>query len=312
MLSIHAKQIVARASLPVLVMLAVGLLVIGWAKRSAVDEARLLAADLLAPAYHAMVWPQIQVRHWIEDLHGATDLARECSRLREENRALRHWYDVAVVLASENAQLKDSLHWIPEPTPQYVTGRVTRDDGGLYARAVLLDVGDGHVVRAGDVALDAAGLVGRVTEVGPHTVRVLQINDDASRIPVTLSTSHADAIMVGDDGATPRLMYYPQNQHPIEGERVQTRGQSTMPAGLPIGSVHYSAPNHPVVVPDADLARLDIVRIFDYGGQSLVAPDAPGRVKARVMDSKPLSSDSTMFGLPFLLQSMPVPPASGH
>ena len=85
-----------------------------------------------------------------------------------------------------------------------------------------------------------------------------------------------------------------------------------MPAGLPIGSVHYSAPNHPVVVPDADLARLDIVRIFDYGGQSLVAPDAPGRVKARVMDSKPLSSDSTMFGLPFLLQSMPVPPASGH
>ncbi|EHH69127.1 rod shape-determining protein MreC [Gluconobacter morbifer] len=295
MLSIHARQVLAKTILPVLILLAVGLVLLGLVRRPVVDGVRLVAADLLAPAYHALVWPQERVSAWLVDLRGATDLARENARLRDENRGLRHWYDVAVALASENARLKASLHWIPEAVPQFVTGRVTRDDGGPYSRAVLLNVGAGHQVEVGDVALDASGLLGRVTEVGSHTVRVLLINDDASRIPVTLAASHADAIMAGDDTGFPRLIYYPQDRHPIEGERVETRGQSAMPPGLPIGSVHYTAPNRPVVVPDADLDRLDIVRVFDYGEHGVDAPQAPGRVKVQ----KPSGASPLQDALPF-------------
>ena len=287
MFSIHTRQVFARATLPILILFAVALVLLGLVRRPVVDGARLQATDILAPAYQALVLPQTKLRDWLVDLRGATDLARENSRLRDENRALRHWYDVAVALAAENGRLKNSLHWIPESIPQYVTGRVTRDDGGPYSRAVLLDVGSGHQVHMGDVALDSSGLLGRVTEVGPHTVRVLLINDDASRIPVTLAASHGDAIMAGDDTDTPRLIYYPQDHHPIEGERVETRGQSAMPAGLPIGTVHYLAPNRPVVMPDADLRRLDIVRVFDYGDDGGQAPDAPGRVKIRRPPAEP-------------------------
>ncbi|GBD56487.1 rod shape-determining protein MreC [Gluconobacter wancherniae] len=281
MFSIHARQVLSRAILPVLILLAVGLVLLGQVRRPVVESVRLVAADMLAPAYHALVVPQEHVIAWMTDLRGATDLARENARLRDENRGLRHWYDVAVALAAENGRLKNSLHWIPEAVPQYVTGRVTRDDGGPYSRAVLLDVGSGHQVRAGDVALDAAGLLGRVTEIGPHTVRVLLISDDASRIPVTLAVSHADAIMAGDDTVNPRLLFYPQDHHPVEGERVETRGQNEMPGGLPVGTVHYLAPGRPVVLPDADLGRLDIVRVFDYGDEGATAPDAPGRVRVK-------------------------------
>ncbi|MFT9448249.1 rod shape-determining protein MreC [Gluconobacter japonicus] len=295
MFSIHTRQVLARAALPILVLLAVALVLLGLVRRPVVDGVRLRATDILAPAYQALVYPQTRVQEWLVDLRGATDLAKENVSLRDENRALRHWYDVAVALAAENARLKNSLHWIPESAPQYVTGRVTRDDGGPYSRAVLLDVGSGHQVHTGDVALDSAGLLGRVTEIGPHTVRVLLINDDASRIPVTLSGSHGDAIMAGDDTDNPRLIYYPQDHHPVEGERVETRGQSTMPAGLPIGTVHYLAPNRPVVMPDADLRRLDIVRVFDYGEDGGQAPDAPGRVKVR----RPSEEPSLPGGLPF-------------
>lgn len=298
MLSIHARQVLAKAVLPILMLLAVALVLLGLVRRPLVDGVRLMATDLMAPAYQALVWPEKRAAVWLTDLRGATDLARENIRLRDENRALRHWYDVAVALAAENARLKSSLHWIPEAVPHYVTGRVTRDDGGPYSRAVLLDVGSGHQVHAGDVALDAAGLLGRVTEIGPHTVRVLLINDDASRIPVTLSSSHADAIMAGDDTPDPRLIFYPQDHHPVEGERVETRGQSTMPGGLPVGTVHYTAPNHPVVVPDADLDRLDIVRVFDYGGDGSQSPEAPGRVPARRIPQNPLQNPMTS-PLPF-------------
>ncbi|QDH17458.1 rod shape-determining protein MreC [Swingsia samuiensis] len=279
MFSIHSKQLLAKMVLPLLVFLAVGLILLGLMKRPLVDDVRLRVADWLAPAYRVLVFPQQQINIWLTDLHGATNLTKENARLREENHNLRHWYDVAVALAAENARLKNNLHWIPEAAPQYVTGRVARDDGGPYSRAVLLDVGTGHNLHAGDIALDASGLLGRVTEIGPHTVRILLIDDDASRIPVTLSASHADAIMAGDDTMSPRLIYYPQDHHPIEGERVETRGQNSLPAGLPIGTVHYLAPNRPVVIPDANLERLDIVRVFDYGALDMQAPDAPGRVK---------------------------------
>lgn len=310
MLSIHARQILAKATLPVLILAALGLLVLGLLRRPVVDEARLRTADLFSPVYHVLVLPQRRVRAWLTDLRGATDLAKENARLREENRALRHWYDVAVALAAENARLKASLHWIPEPAPHYVTGRVARDDGGPYSRAVLLDVGTGHDVRAGDVVLDASGLLGRVTEVGPRTVRVLLINDDASRIPVTLASSGADAIMAGDDSLSPRLIYYPQEHRPIEGERVETRGQAAMPGGLPVGVVHYAAPGRPVVMPDADLGRIDIVRVFDYGDQAAQAPDAPGRVKLHPAPDQATPSPLQGFFAPlpglFAPRSVPV------
>jgi rod shape-determining protein MreC len=51
------------------------------------------------------------------------------------------------------------------------------------------------------------------------------------------------------------------------------------PAGLPIGTVHYSAANVPEVIPAANLDRLEMVRIFDYGAQA-VGPPEPARVSA--------------------------------
>ena len=82
--------------------------------------------------------------------------------------------------------LKAQLHWLPEPTGTYVTARVVADAGGVYARAVLLSAGPNHSIVKGQVALDERGLVGRVTEVGARSVRILLITDLNSRIPVVL------------------------------------------------------------------------------------------------------------------------------
>ena len=125
----------------------------------------------------------------------------ENRRLREENERLRRWQAVALALDAENAALKANLHWIPDPAPSYVTARVVADAGGVYARAVLLSVGPEQRIAQGQIALDERGLVGRVTEVGARSARVLLITDMNSRIPVTLENSRARAILVGTNGA---------------------------------------------------------------------------------------------------------------
>lgn len=289
MLSIQGRQALAKLMLPLFFVLSIGLVMLGLTRRPVVDRLRMDVADALSPAYRLMAAPGSALAGLRRDLVGLTALAGENARLRAENAKLRRWYDVAVALANENAQLKANLHWIPDNAPSFVSGHVLRDAGGLYGRSVLLAVGEGHTLLPGDVALDAAGLLGRVTETGDRTVRILLINDEASRIPVMLTASHGNAIMAGDGSPYPRLIYYAQDNRPVEGERVITAEQPApggrahggfagMPGGLVVGTVHYLHPGSPVVVPEASLDHPDIIRVFNYMNADHDGPQAPGRV----------------------------------
>jgi rod shape-determining protein MreC len=193
-------------------------------------------------------------------------MREENARLRAENEQLRRWQSVALALDAENQRLKAALHWIPDPDASFVTARVVADAGGLYAKAVLLSLGPNHGIRKGEIALDDRGLVGRVTEVGSRTARVLLITDLNSRIPVTMESSRARAILVGTNNSRPRLMFWPEGVSPKEGERIVTSAEANaFPANLPVGTVHYAANGVPEVEPIAQLQKLEIVRIFDYG-----------------------------------------------
>jgi rod shape-determining protein MreC len=281
-LSIQARQALAKLTLPVLIAASFGLMLLGKADALLAEHARMMLADGLAPIYAALAEPLSELRDTVAGATDLWDIRAENAQLRDENERLRRWQSIALALDAENQRLKANLQWIPDPAPSYVTARVVADAGGVYAKAVLLSVGPNHGIRKGEIALDERGLVGRVTEVGARTARVLLITDLNSRIPVILENSRAHAILVGTNGARPRLTYWAEGAMPQEGERVVTSAEaSAFPANLPIGTVHFSAANVPEVVPAAMLDRLEVVRIFDYGLGGVTAPEAPGRLKGR-------------------------------
>ena len=281
-ISIQARQALAKLMLPVLIVATFGLMLLGKADAVLAERARIVLADALAPIYAALGGPLGTVRDTVANAAGLWDASAENARLREENEQLRRWQSIALALDAENQRLKADLHWVPDPAPSYVTARVVADAGGLYAKAVLLSVGPNHGIRKGEIALDERGLVGRVTEVGARSARVLLITDMNSRVPVVLENSGAHAIVIGTNGSRPRVVYWPEGSMPQEGERVVTSTEaSAFPANLPVGTVHFSTAKVPEVLPAAMLDRLEVVRVFDYGLTDIAAPEAPGRLPER-------------------------------
>ncbi len=282
-LSVQARQALAKLTLPVLIVASFGLMLVGKADALLVDRARVALADALAPIFAILDEPLGQVRDAIHEAGGLWTIREDNARLRDENERLRRWQSIALALDMENQRLKATLHWVPDDAPAYVTARVVADGGGLYARAVLLSVGPGHTIRKGAIALDERGLVGRVTELGARTARVLLITDLNSRIPVIMETSRGRAILVGTNGPRPRLLYWAEGTVPQQGERIVTSAEANaLPANLPVGTVRYSSSGVPEVEPEAMLQRLEIIRVFDYGLGGLPAPEpqqrsTPGR-----------------------------------
>ena len=280
-LSIPVRQALSRLTLPVLIMAAFGVLLLGKADAVLAARMRMALADALAPIFGLASAPIATVHAIVADGQDLLALRQDNGRLRAENERLRRWQEVAMALDAENGALKANLNWIPDPAPSYVTARVVADAGGVYARAVLLSTGPNHLINKGQIALDGRGLVGRVTEVGMRSARVLLITDINSRIPVTLEGSHGRALLVGTNNPRPRLMFWPEGSMPLEGERVVTSAEANaFPAGLPVGLVHYTTTNVPEVEPFARVDRLEVVRIFDYGMTGIQPPEGPARLLA--------------------------------
>ncbi|MFN3447533.1 MAG: rod shape-determining protein MreC [Roseococcus sp.] len=281
-LSIPLRQALARLSLPVLIAVAFGTMLLGKADALLVERARMALADALSPIWTAAQQPVTAVRRVIAEAEALMKLREENARLVEENERLHRWQAAALALEAENTLLRRQLAWVPDPAPQFRTARVVADAGGTYARAVLLAAGPQHNIRKGQIALDERGFVGRVTEVGARSARVLLATDINSRIPVTLEGSRARAIMVGNNQSRPRLQHWPEGSLPREGERVVTSAEAgAFPAGLPVGVVRWTESGAAEVELFAQLDRLDVLRLFDFGLSGILPPEAVARPEPR-------------------------------
>ena len=286
-LSIPTRHALARLMLPVLVAASFAMMLLGKADAVLAERARLALGDLLSPLYGLVAPPLMHVRDTAQEIMELAELGRENARLRAENQTLRRWQAVAMALDAENTLLKAHLHWVPDASVSFVTARVVDDAGGAYARAVLVALPPGHHLTRGRIVLDAQGLVGRVIQVGARSARIMLLTDLNSRVPVTLQNSRGRALLVGTNGPRPRLMYWTEGTEPAEGERVVTSAEvGAFPAGLPVGTVHYSASHVPEVELVADLGRLELVRIFDYGLDGLRAADPSRAGEAAARDGE--------------------------
>ncbi len=264
-LSIPVRQALSRLTLPVMLIISLGLVLAGRADRHLGTMLRTGLDDALAPLYRAAAAPVAEVEQGRGAIGDWFRLHADNARLMTENDQLKRWRSVALALAAQNDALKSQLHFVPTPTPNFFAARVIADLGGLYARSVLVTIPrDAHDITNA-IAMDGSGVVGRVVQSGSRSARVLLITDLNSRVPVAIGQHGERAIMEGQNSPTPRLIYWAPADPPREGQIVLTSAVGgVFPYGLPVGIVHYDGRNDPLVRPFAGMNRLRVLRLFEY------------------------------------------------
>jgi rod shape-determining protein MreC len=170
--------------------------------------------------------------------------------------------------------LREMLKLPAAAPPILRTEPIIAEPGGIYVRSVLVAGGAHDGLGKGQAAMAGAGLVGRITEIGAWSARVLLITDLNSRIPVILETTRAHAILAGDNTAEPYLMYLPKAATVNVGDRLVTAGHDgVFPTGLAVGRVASVENGEIRVEPIADLDRLEYVELIDNVAQSALTPE---------------------------------------
>ncbi|MCB2107030.1 MAG: rod shape-determining protein MreC, partial [Rhodobacteraceae bacterium] len=165
-----------------------------------------------------------------------------------------------------NQSLKALLGAVSEPSESSVTARVVADTGGSFAQSVLILAGTVDGAGKGDIVLTGEGLVGRITQAGRRSSRVLLITDINSRIPVLVGEAGSHAILAGDNSLRPKLLYMDGASPVLTGDKVVTSGDGdAFPTGLPVGRIARIKDGVIEVEPYVARDQLRHVKIADYG-----------------------------------------------
>ena len=249
-----------------LILFAFGMMMLGKAETVIVEEVRAKINDAFAPILDAIAEPAETVRSYLNEGRDFIALHEENIRLKEENKRLLQWQTAARKIEGENEMLRSLLNFQPDPEAHYMSARVIADDGGTFSESMLIYAGSREGVKNGQAVVSGEGLVGRIAGVAYRSSRVLLLSDLNSRIPVMIEDSHARGILVGRNEQSPILTKLPPGTIVSPGDRIVTSGHGgAFPQGLPVGQVSNVDDNSISVNLFVDSARLDLVRIVDYG-----------------------------------------------
>lgn len=247
-----------------LIILSLFLLLFSAIRPSAFDGVRASTTDAFAPVMIVAGLPFQNFALFLHDVTGYAQLQADKKRLEEENEKLREWYQMALLLDSENKSLRKLLNMAPMSEYNHIGTRVISDSGSTYAKSVLVNLGAKDGVKKGNAALSGDGLVGRVIDLSDKTSRILLVTDFNSRVPVVVENTSQHAIMAGNNTVNPVLIHLPQESDINENARIVTSGYGGIyPHGIPVGRVVHSAQNKKYeVILFADLDALQNVKIM--------------------------------------------------
>ena len=269
-----------RFAFLLLVGAAFALMLLSRADSQLAERARSAVADVFSPVLGLFARPVETVGDVIEQIRDLAALRAENVALREENDRLLAWQARARQLEAENAALRELGNFALDPSLTFITGRVIADNSNAFVRSLLVNAGSREGVVKGQAAISGQGLVGRVTEVGGRSARVLLVTDINSRIPVLVERSRERAILAGNNSSHPNLLYLPPESGTAVGDRVVTSGHGgVFPKGLPVGLVSSVKDGVVRVRPQFDWNRIEYLRLVDYDlpgilGRSDKAQDA--------------------------------------
>jgi rod shape-determining protein MreC len=222
----------------VLVGLSVALMVLDH-RGQQLARIRSALSVLAIPVHYVAALPGRVVDGVSDFLAGERSLREANSRLRSANEELNAKLQQFEALEQENNRLRDMLGSAQRVADQVISAEVLETSPEPFSRHILLARGERDGVRPGQPVIDAHGIMGQITHVGPYTSRATLITDAGHAIPVLVNRSGLRALVFGTgDADTLKVPYLTADADIREGDLLVTSGLGgSFPADYPVARV---------------------------------------------------------------------------
>jgi rod shape-determining protein MreC len=181
-------------------------------------------------------------KHWIADtLSSKQQLATENATLRTKNQLLLVRQQAYMSLERENMRLRDLLKSSYKLTrsKQLLIAEVLNIGLDSADNQMIINKGHAQNVYIGQVAMDANGIMGQVSDLGLYSSTITLITDAAHAIPLEVNRNGLRAIAIGTgDNHQMNLRHLPNDADIEVGDLLVTSGfGGRFPSGHPVATV---------------------------------------------------------------------------
>lgn len=175
-------------------------------------------------------------------------------------------------LTQENKNLKKLLDYADIQDRDTIAAPIVGRGADHWWRQITLGRGRADGIHQGDSVLGVGGLVGRVTQVTPHSSKVLLISDPSHKVGVMLVHNRVLGVLEGQGSQVATMKFLERVPDVKPGDLVVTSSLSRLyPSGLPVGQVKTILQNRGPT-PEA---TIELTAPFDYLEWVAVAPFEP-------------------------------------
>jgi rod shape-determining protein MreC len=166
-------------------------------------------------------------------------LQAENTRLKSQNLVLDLRLQRFEALERENQRLREAREGSSRVAQRSLVAGILRVDLDPYRQRVLVDKGTRDGVFKGQAVLDAQGVFGQVTRVGPVSAEVIMLSDPEHAMPVQMNRTGVRTIAVGTGRPDAlSLPYLPRSADVEAGDLVVSSGLGgVFPPGYPVATV---------------------------------------------------------------------------
>jgi len=196
-------------------------------------------ASLAYPIQWAVQAPVQAFDAMRESFATKTRVEAENVKLAADNLVLRLKLLRFDSLEQENRRLRAVRESSPRAVQRSLVAEIVRVDLDPFRQRVLINKGARADVFRGQAAIDANGIYGQVTRVGPYSAEIILISDPEHAIPVQVNRTGTRSIALGTGrSGLLSLPYLPQNSDVIVGDLLVSSGLGGVyPPGYPVGKV---------------------------------------------------------------------------
>ena len=264
----------------------------GW-----VHSARQQAGAIAEPVREVVSWP-------VRAVGGVSDSVGTVAQLARQNRQLRRDLLIAQArmarmntVVADNARLRTLLDAAQRGGLDVQLAPILDVDLDPTRQRLVLDAGTGDGVRVGQSVIDAHGLLGQVTRVGPLQSDVLLLTDADHAVPVAIARNGVRLVAYGT-GRSDRLALasIPLSSDVKVGDVIVTSGMGArFPPGFPVGRIVALEPDDTRAFLRGDVQPAAQI---DRGREVLLLRSAPARPPVAIQTPVPTTPVGSGVPLP--------------